>query len=205
MFEIDFDFIDHRLRITTSEGEERAFALQPMTVASFCEQVMTALAGVGVQVEMDLKPCEGAAPMAGLPLAVVRDAYSHEGSSVGFWPGGEGFDAAFYSYAYPEEGYAQAPVRPAGAFYSPDLREFLLPCEAVRTSASPDEALMEFCESTYEGRRGVGAAGRRPYGRRDAGATRYSRCRRISVSRVVDWATTRTWSTLRPSRKSRSE
>jgi hypothetical protein len=84
--------------------------------------------------------------------AVVREAYSHEVSSAGFWPGGGPIDyPAFYSYAYPEPpGYAQFAVRPGAAFYSADLREFVLPYDAVRTAASPDEVLTEFLESTYE-------------------------------------------------------
>ena len=87
----------------------------------------------------------------GAPLEMVREAYSHEVSSAGFWPGAPGVDAVFYSYAYPEPpGYASAPVRPAAAFYSNELREFLLPYEAVRTSATPEEDLLEFLESTYE-------------------------------------------------------
>jgi hypothetical protein len=219
-FEIELDFIGHRLSITTSGGRVREIELRPMTVASFHEQVMAALAELGVDVTINPKPCEieepipfpldtkhrsydadAAArfwrvlvdtsrvlsrfrssflgkvspvhlfwggmdlamtrfsgreapphpPMPGLPLSVVRDAYSHEVSSAGFWPGGSGFDAAFYAYAYPEpDGFGQAPVRPAEAFYSPDLREYLLPYESVRTSASPDDTLMEFLQSTYE-------------------------------------------------------
>ena len=76
-----------------------------------------------------------------LPNRVAREAYSHEVCSAGFWPGGGPIDyPVFYSYAYPEPaGYAQFKVRPAGAFYSTDLREFLLPYDAVRTSASPDD------------------------------------------------------------------
>ncbi|HYM61935.1 MAG TPA: DUF5996 family protein [Thermoanaerobaculia bacterium] len=218
-FEMEFDFIDHRLRITTSDGASREIMLQPMTVAAFYERVMAALAELHVSVEINPMPCEVAepisfpldtkhhsydaaaaarfwrvlvdtcrvfsrfrsdflgkvspihffwggidlamtrfsgreaplhAPTPGIPLHVVREAYSHEVSSAGFWPGGAGFDAAFYSYAYPEpEGYGRAHVGPAAAFYSPDLREFLLPYEAVRTSASPDDALMEFLQSTY--------------------------------------------------------
>jgi hypothetical protein len=88
----------------------------------------------------------------GLPDRVVREAYSHEVSSLGFWPGGGPIDfAAFYSYAYPEPaGYAEAAVAPAGAFYSKDLREFILPYDAVRTAPSPDEALLAFARTTYE-------------------------------------------------------
>jgi uncharacterized protein DUF5996 len=84
--------------------------------------------------------------------AVVREAYSHEVSSAGFWPGGGPIDhAAFYSYAYPApEGFAAARVRPAQAFFSKELGEFLLPYDAVRTARDPDAALMEFLQSTYE-------------------------------------------------------
>jgi hypothetical protein len=88
----------------------------------------------------------------GLPDRVVREAYSHEVSSLGFWPGGGPIDyPAFYSYAYPEPaGYAEAHVAPAGAFYSKDLREFLLPYDVVRTAPSPDDALLAFARTTYE-------------------------------------------------------
>lgn len=86
-----------------------------------------------------------------LPDWVVRDAYSHEVSSCGFWPGGGPIPyAAFYAYAYPEPPhFAAAPVQPEGAFYSNDLREFILPYDIVRQSASPDETLLEFLQATY--------------------------------------------------------
>jgi hypothetical protein len=86
-----------------------------------------------------------------LPDWVARDAYCEEVSSCGFWPGGGPIPyAAFYSYAYPEPpGFASAPVRPSGAFYSNDLREFILPYDVVRASESPDDALLQFLESTY--------------------------------------------------------
>jgi hypothetical protein len=88
-----------------------------------------------------------------LPDAVAREAYSHEVSSAGFWPGGGGpIDyAAFYSYAYPApEGFAAAPVRPAEAFFSKELGEFILRYDAVRTAADPDRTLMAFLQSSYE-------------------------------------------------------
>jgi hypothetical protein len=87
-----------------------------------------------------------------LPDAVVREAYSHEVSSAGFWPGGGTIDyPAFYSYAYPEpDGYPRAAVAPEGAFYSAELREFVLPYDRVRTSADPDQALLTFVQTTYE-------------------------------------------------------
>jgi uncharacterized protein DUF5996 len=83
--------------------------------------------------------------------AVVREAYSHEVSSAGFWPGGGGIDyPAFYSYAYPAPaGFAKAPVRPSQAFFSAELGEFVLPYDAVRTAADPEGALLEFLTSTY--------------------------------------------------------
>ena len=86
-----------------------------------------------------------------LPDWVTREAYSEEVSSCGFWPGGGPIPyAAFYSYAYPEPpGFAAAGIRPAGAFYSSDLREFILPYDIVRQSESPDETLLEFLQTTY--------------------------------------------------------
>jgi uncharacterized protein DUF5996 len=88
-----------------------------------------------------------------LPDAVAQEAYSHQESSAGFWPGGGGpIDyAAFYSYAYPApEGFAAANVKPAQALFSKELGEFLLPYDAVRTARDPDAALMEFLQSTYD-------------------------------------------------------
>jgi hypothetical protein len=83
--------------------------------------------------------------------AMTREAYSHEVISAGFWPGGNGIDASFYAYAAPEPGgYAESTVRPAGAYYHQDLKEFLLPYEEVRQSPSPRQALFEFLQSTYE-------------------------------------------------------
>jgi hypothetical protein len=88
-----------------------------------------------------------------LPDWVTQEAYSHEVSSCGFWPGGGAIAyPAFYSYAYPEPaGFAEVPIKPDGAFYSTDLREFILPYDAVRASTSPDETLLDFLQSTYEG------------------------------------------------------
>jgi hypothetical protein len=87
-----------------------------------------------------------------LPDRVTREAYSHEVSSCGFWAGTPPVDyPAFYAYAYPEPpGFAEARVRPDGAFYSNDLREFILPYSRVRESSSPDDTLLEFLQSTYE-------------------------------------------------------
>lgn len=87
----------------------------------------------------------------GLPDEVTREAYSHEVSSAGFWPGGGATDyAAFYAYAYPAPaGYARARVEPDAAAYNEALGEFLLPYDAVRRSRDPEAALTAFLQSTY--------------------------------------------------------
>ena len=84
--------------------------------------------------------------------AVTRDAYSHECSSVGWWPGGGGVDGpAYYSYTSPEPpGFPSASVRPAAAHYHPSLKEFILMYDEVRKAADPRSALLDFCQSTYE-------------------------------------------------------
>lgn len=221
--QIDFDFIDHVLRLALSDGRSRAVALKPMTVADFYAAVMAALAELGLAVAIRTMPCEipdavpfdqdrthaaydadyanrfwrvlasthavmsqfrtgflgkaspvhffwgsfdlavtrfsgrTAPPHPGgvpnLPDAVAREAYSHEVSSAGFWPGGGGpiEEAAFYSYAYPAPaGFGAATVKPDAAYFSEALGEFLLPYEAVRTARDPDGALMDFLTSTYE-------------------------------------------------------
>jgi hypothetical protein len=220
MLQIDFDFIDHVLRVESSDGGRRTIALRPMPVAEFYREVMAALDSLGAPVHIWQMPMEIAEPilfekddvhksydaeyaqrfwrivlqtsrvftifrarfrgkvspihlfwgaldlactrfsgrtapehasMAGLPDRVTRDAYSHEVSSCGFWPGAPGFEALFYSYAYPEPaGYAQSPLAPAEASFDPKLGEFVLPYEAVRQAADPDGALLEFLQSTYE-------------------------------------------------------
>ncbi len=84
--------------------------------------------------------------------AVTREAYSHEVSSAGFWPGGGGVEhACFYSYSYPSPpGFADAPVSPAEARFDPALGEFLLPYDAVRTAHDPDATLLSFLQTTYD-------------------------------------------------------
>lgn len=222
LFQIDFDFLDHVLRIETSDGARKELALKPQTVADFYAAVMKSLADLRIEVNIDERPNEvsdaipfsedkvhaaydpaaatrfwralvqadrvlklfrtgfigkcspvhffwGSFDLAvtrfsgrraslhpgGVPSladAVVREAYSHEVSSAGFWPGGGAIDyPAFYSNAYPEPaGFHTSAARPEAAFYSEELREFILPFEAVRTAESPDEALLEFLQSTYE-------------------------------------------------------
>jgi hypothetical protein len=87
-----------------------------------------------------------------LPDDVACEAYSHEVSSAGFWPGGGAIDyPALYSYAYPEPaGFRAAKARPGAAFFSEALGEFILPYDAVRTASNPDGALLDFLQSTYE-------------------------------------------------------
>jgi Family of unknown function (DUF5996) len=86
------------------------------------------------------------------PPYVMVEAYSHECASCGFWPGNDALpEPAFYAYAYPEPaGYADCAIRPAEAYYHPDLHEFILPYDAVRTAPSPDDAILGFAQSTYE-------------------------------------------------------
>jgi len=105
-----------------------------------------------------------------LPDWVAREAYSHEVSSCGFWPGGGPVPhAAFYSYAYPEPaGYSTAAIRPSGAFYSNELREFVLPYDVVREAASPDDTLLDFLQSTYAAAADLGKWDRAALERRDS-------------------------------------
>jgi hypothetical protein len=88
--------------------------------------------------------------MPGLPDSVTREAYSHEVSSAGFWPGDAGHDASFYSYSYPAAPeYGRASVWPHAAYFDPQLNEFLLSYDAVRTAGDPRKVLLGFLESTY--------------------------------------------------------
>ncbi len=223
--EIWFDFIDHKLRIETSDGNAVELALKPQSVAEFYRSVMTALADLGVQVKIWTTPCElppeqtipfekdnvhksydaesahkfwqilvwsddvlkgFRAPFLGkvspvhffwgsFDLAVTRfsgrraperpgvdpvtrEAYSHEVSSAGFWPGDYRMTKpAFYSYAAPEPaGFADQAVLPKSAYYHPELKNFLLLYDDVRTAASPRRALMEFLQSTYDAAANLG-------------------------------------------------
>jgi hypothetical protein len=220
-FEICFDFIDHVLRIHTCSGPSHTMGLEPRTVASFYNELMSALHELGIDVTIRTMPCEVPEPIpfekdivhasydrdyahrfwmilvqsdrilnqfrsrfigkvspvhffwGSFDLAVTRfsgrtapphppvpnapdsithEAYSHEVSSCGLWPGGYGIESpVFYSYAYPEPpGFKERAVRPSEAGYNNDFGEFLLPYNAVRTSSSPDEMLLAFLQSTYE-------------------------------------------------------
>jgi hypothetical protein len=93
-------------------------------------------------------PHPGGAPNCG--PHVMHEAYSHEVSSCGYWPGGDD-EGIFYSYAYPEpEGYRTAPAGPGSARFDDELGEFVLPYAAVRTARDPDAALLEFLQRSYE-------------------------------------------------------
>jgi hypothetical protein len=108
-----------------------------------------------------------------LPDRVVREAYSHECISAGWGPGAPGgpvADPVFYAYSYPEPpGFAEARVRPDAAYYSPDLREFILPYEAVRTSARPEEMVLDFLHTTYEAGADLAGWDRQALDRRNEG------------------------------------
>jgi hypothetical protein len=209
-FQIDFDFIDHALRISTSDGAQRQFSLAGHSVASLYAAIMAELAQLGIHVAINEMPNELPEPIrfsqdhqhasydpdavrrflqillnvdrvfkqfrtaflgkaspvhffwGSFDLAVTRfsgrraprhpGGVPHQVSSAGFWPGSGAIDyPAFYSYAYPEPaGFRTAPLRPDAAFFSEALGEFILPYDAVRTAARPDQALLEFLQSTYE-------------------------------------------------------
>lgn len=221
-FQIDFDFVDHRLLVRSSDGRSGGFALEAQSVAAFYTRLMAELAKLELPVSIYAVPNEipepirfdrdeahcsydpdyanrywrilvqvdrvfkefrarfigkcsavhlfwGALDLAvtrfsgrkapqhpggipNLPDWVTREAYSHEVSSCGFWPGGGAIPyAAFYAYAYPEPaGFPQAAVAPSAAFYSADFKEFILPYDVVRQSPTPDATLLEFMQSTYE-------------------------------------------------------
>ena len=97
------------------------------------------------------------------PDYVMVEAYAQECASFGFWPGGGAIsEPAFYAYAYPEpHGYPESPVAPAAAYYHPQLHEFVLPYEAVRTAADPDDLLLDFLQATYEAAADLAAWDRR--------------------------------------------
>lgn len=171
-FDITFDFFEHRLDIHTSDGESESVPLSSRSVASFYGEITTTLERLGVPVEIRPKPVEiqeaipfdhavtrfsgkTAPPHPGgfpnMPDWATREAYSHEVASFGFWPGKGLGEAGFYAYAYPvPDGFPEAEVRPGDAYYHPDLGEFVLPYEAVRTADDPDRMLLDFLESAYE-------------------------------------------------------
>ena len=238
-FQIEFDFVDHELRVLSSDGATGGFPLQPQSVAAFYARLVGEMGKLGLQVTICRKPNEVAEPIRfdldeihkaydreyvnrfwrilvqsdrvfkafrarfvgktspvhffwgapdlavtrfsgrnapqhpggvpHLPDWVAREAYSQEVSSCGFWPGGGPVPyPVFYSYAYPEPaGFAEAPVTPRAAFYSTDLREFILPYDTVRRSQSPDDTLLAFLQTTYEAVADLGQWDRGALERRD--------------------------------------
>ena len=113
--------------------------------------------------------------MPGL-VRVMREAYSHEVSSAGFWPGSDDYpQAAFYSYAYPEPAGYRDVAMPEGAVFSMEVGEFLLPYDIVRSAADPDARLTEFLKATYSAAADCGKWDRpaleKPFGRLGLPAT----------------------------------
>jgi hypothetical protein len=215
-FAMEFDFIDHQLVISASDGYDRTLRLEPKTVADFYQEVMTLLREMGLEVTIWTMPVEIAAPIrfeidtthrsydpvfanrfwrilsqiddvftrgqcafvgksspshffwgafdlavtrfSGRPAppregpAFMREAYSHEVISHGFWPGSAPvLEPAFYAYAVPEPPrFKELKAQPDAAFYHRDLGEFILPYESVRTARSPEASIRAFVESTYE-------------------------------------------------------
>jgi hypothetical protein len=221
--QLDFDFLDHVLRITGEEGAERRLTLEPRSVADFHTGLLGVLEAMGRPVEIHGAPNEVPDPIpfaedhkhaaydpdsahrfwravaasaqvfrdfradyvgkcspvhffwGGMDLAVTRfsgrkapehpggiphlpdwvtrEAYSHEVSSVGFWPGGPAHpEPIFYAYAYPEpDGFRDLRVEPGDARWSDVLQEFILPYDAVRQARDPEATLKAFLQSTYEG------------------------------------------------------
>ncbi len=219
IFEVEFDFISHRLAIRTSSGAVQALPLEPQTVADFYRQVLDLLNRIGIVVRINEMPNEVQNPIRfsddsmhasyepdaahtfwralvqadrvfklfrsgflgkaspvhffwgsfdlavtrfsgrqaplhpggvpALPDSVTREAYSHEVSSAGFWPGNDAFpQAAFYSYAYPEpEGFRDWPI--TAGYFEAKLGEFILLYDTLRESAEPDALLLDFLTSTY--------------------------------------------------------
>src|ERR1700730_6106518 len=219
-FQIDFDFIEHRLIIAISDGRVETLPLAPCSVADFYQNVMGRLKSLGLEVRIWTVPVELPDPIrfdqdhthaaydpgwahrfwqvlvqvdrvltlfrsrftgkvspvhffwGSFDMAVTRfsgrraplhpgapsvadrvtlEAYSHEVSSCGFWPGNGGFgQPAFYSYAYAEPaGFPDARVRPEAAFYSLEIQQVIMPYDAARRSEVPEDAVLQFLESTY--------------------------------------------------------
>jgi hypothetical protein len=221
VFDIVFDFLDHRLDIETNDGRRESLPLRPMTVADFYTAFMERLRRLGIEVDIWTIPCEIAECVAfdqdrthaqydpeyvsrfhqalvqstrvmhefrsrfigkvspvhffwgSFDLAVTRfsgrtaqppqghtpnvadwamaEAYSHECSSCGFWPGNGGFgQAAFYVYAYPEpEGYGDARLTVSAGAYNKNVGQFILPYDTVRQARDPDALLLGFLQETY--------------------------------------------------------
>jgi hypothetical protein len=217
VFEVEFDFIDHRLTVLTSDGKGRGIALGPRSVADFYREYMAVLDDLGLPVRFRPVPDEVEQPIpfaddrqhasydpqqanrcwrvllqadrilkrfrgrflgksspvhffwGSFDLAhtrfsgrraparpeagrMMREATSHEEISAGFWPGsGAVPEPAFYAYAAPEPpGFSAAPVRPTAAEYRREISNFILPYASVRSTATPDDTVLAFFQSTYE-------------------------------------------------------
>lgn len=223
LFEMEFDFIAHELRMECSDGALTKMNLRPQSVADFYQELMHTLQRSEIDVKIWTMPCEVPSPYSAVREAIrfeqdrthqsydaeyanrfwralvgidhvlktfrsrfigktspvhfwwgsfdhavtrfsgrpapmregadriTAEAYSHEVISHGFWPGGNGVEASFYSYTSPEPaGLSDSKINPAEAFYSHEMKEFLLPYEAVRPTNSPEDTLMYFLQSTYE-------------------------------------------------------
>jgi Family of unknown function (DUF5996) len=220
-FDVEFDFIDHRLIVRTNDGRWLVMPLRTRTVADFYAEYRSMLRELEIDVNIWPVPVEvpraipfaedeehvsydplyanrfwrvlaesdrvlkryrgqflgksspvhffwGAMDLAvtrfsgrtaprysgatvNCPLYVMVEGYSHECASCGFWAGSDALpEPAYYAYAYPEpKGYGERKVEPAQAYYHTGLREFILPYTAVRTAASPDDAILAFAQSTY--------------------------------------------------------
>ena len=216
-----FDFVDHKLVGSVSDGSTKSFALEPMTVAEFLGRFLALTDDLGVRMRFHGTPNEvsdaipfekdtahasydadavnrfwralvqvdrvlkhfrtgflgkvspvhlfwgsfdlavtrfsgrpaplHAGGIPGLPDAITREAYSHEVSSAGFWPGGGPVDyPAFYSYAYPApQGFSAQRVTPDAAFFHEKAGEFILPYDTVKSASDPDQTLLGFLETTY--------------------------------------------------------
>ena len=214
-FEVEFDFIDHQMRVRAADGEVGTLALEPRSVAAFYAAFMRLLEERGLATKIWPMPVEVPAPVrfdedmthasydraqasrmwhvflevwrvlnetragfigkaspahffwGSFDLAVtrfsgreappregpafMREAYSHEVISHGFWPGNDEMpEPIFYAYSVPEPpGFKEARVEPPAARYLSAMGEFILPYDAVRTSPDPDAAIRAFVESTY--------------------------------------------------------
>lgn len=221
-YEVQFDFIDHRLRVNSTDGRTESMPLQPMSVANFYQRFVALLERLDALIDFHDRPNEVPDPVPfneqtaegeydraavedfwhamlavdrvfkhfrtgflgknspvhlfwgsfdlavtrfsgrraplhpggipGLPDAITREAYSHEVSSAGFWPGGGDIEfPAFYSYAYPTPaGFSEAYPGHPNASFNEALGEFILPYDAVRTSGEPQSDLLSFLQGTYE-------------------------------------------------------
>ena len=213
-FELQFEFVNHRLELRTSDGSDRAFSLEPKSVAAFYHELFAMLHAASIDVQINPKPQEVPNPIAldkdethasydpeyanrfcrilhstekvfqefrarfigkaspvhffwgSFDLACTRfngrraparkgvitgEAYSHECSSLGWWPGGGDVKGpAFYAYMAPEPpGYGTKPSLPAGGSYLEGMHEFLLMYDDVRRAKSPSAEILEFAQNTY--------------------------------------------------------